>query len=97
MGCIYSRDSIIDLAESGSLIWATSLPQLPTTGFITAGYPRFSSAPSADSSVNARNVLGVGTFAWASFMDARSLFPHVVATLCEFTTILPYDSRAAVA
>ncbi|MBI3116053.1 MAG: hypothetical protein HYZ12_01815, partial [Thaumarchaeota archaeon] len=58
---------------------AESLPQDPTTGFRTAGYPRLFRELRAESSVNAKSVFGVGNLALASAMLQKSLLLEIEA------------------
>ena len=61
MGYIFSRLSIIPSAASLLFSFEINLPQLPTVGLITFGYPCSSNVVSAASLENATEAYGVGT------------------------------------
>ena len=96
MGYMLSRLSSMLPAISGSFNFEISLPQLPTVGFITAGYPCLSSARSAASCEKATLARGVGTPAFFSSMCAYSLLPASTPVLWQFIISTPIPSSAAV-
>src|SRR5262245_2845168 len=89
---MYSLLSITASAASLSRNNPINLPQLPTVGFITTGYPIFSIADKADSAENAVIALGVLTPFFLRVTCANSLLPQMFDVSNEFMTLYPRPS-----
>ncbi len=88
--------SIIPSAESLSFNFEINLPQLPTVGLITFGYPCDSKCSTAASFENATDAYGVGTPYFFNNICVNNLFPAKIPVFRQLTTSTPIPSSAAV-